>query len=170
MGQYYESTSRLLSEYGDDLTGLTEATLTESEKQVLLEQLKHLAFDLSLYFTLGIVTQISESLGSEKLVRTLERIRDLEPRLSFAMLDTAVLLNCPLGFPQTRVQNLYKALAGNPFGISLLRYLVVIRIYYSPAGDFDFEKRICETLGINYMRILTERTRSLTSPPRTSPR
>lgn len=147
LNAYYRLLEKHLEAMIDIFADIFEKNLydIEPKKRILLGN--RFIFVLTEMLCLGIVKRISNAVGSEKLLPTFEDVEESMKSLAAEFVQVGIRMDHGAQFPEKRVLDIHKRLAGNHFGQNLLSMMVANHFYLFPR-NYRVRQRICEKLGI----------------------
>ena len=124
-----------------------EKNFYEKEPKKRIEVAQKMIFVLTELMCLAVVSRISNALGSEKLLPTFEDVEESMKSLAAEFVQVGIRMDHGAQFPEKRVLDIHKRLAGNHFGQHLLSMMVANHFYLFPR-NYRVRQRICQKLGI----------------------
>ena len=115
-----------------------------------------LMFGLLKLATLGLIKQVSNSVGLEKLSPVFKVVLDNNPSVARRLIDLSIRLDHFGTIPVDDTLKLEKDVRQSPMVTSVLRQLVFNRFYYFTAPT-DIKQRLCAKLGIELVPALLNR-------------
>jgi hypothetical protein len=129
-------------------TIINKRFIREKLKKVDIENItKNYIFTLCSSSTFGILKNIINSIGTDKLSKTFDDVVNLHPYNSFKLAMMGIELDHYKGFPYQRIEQLKKDNERNPLGFSSIQNLVIdyLHMYDVP---YDRKQQICALLNI----------------------
>ena len=147
--------SVLMSFLTDDLDILAamirqRAPNSDSEKAA-----KKAIFSLATWMTVTFIRANSKFTGAETLSRTYEDVLEHHKSTIFEILDLAIKLDFVDNFPMRELQDLAKKCCDDKLAMTVLRRLVLNRIYMRPIKDFKERQQICDAVGLTMAKQIT---------------
>jgi hypothetical protein len=124
-----------------------EKNLYDKEPTERIKLARRIIFVLTEMLCLAVVERIPNAVGSEKLLPTFEDAEESMKSLAAEFIQLGIRMDHGTQFPEKRVLDINKRLAGNQFAQSLLRMMVANHFYLFPRNH-RVRQRICEKLGI----------------------
>jgi len=111
-------------------------------------------FTLSSSISFGLIKQIANSIGSQKLSKTFDDIAVKHPYNSINLINTSIKLDHYSGFPMKDVEKMKKSKEHNPLGFAVLQNLVSDHLYMYEV-PYDKKQQICSLVKIKMSDQLT---------------
>lgn len=115
-----------------------------------------MVFGLLKLATLGLIKQVSNSIGLEKLSPVFAEVLKSKTSIGRRLIDLSIRLDHFAAFPIDSTLQLEKEIRHSVIVVDVLRHLVFNRFYYFSA-PYKVKQRVCEQLGIKVAPALLDR-------------
>ena len=149
--KYLETTLSMLAElFGKNFEGIPERKRIDAAREFLFVVTELMCFSS--------LRRISYAVGSEKLIRTYEDLRQKYDTRATKFVHLCLRLDHFKNFPEKIVFDLFNEVKNDIFGLTLLRLIVTDHFYLFPR-PYTMRQRICNLLGISFQKTTKQKPR-----------